>query len=143
MPARMTQSGRPACRRQGTKIQKYKKTDNIGLFDQQEICQKLSFIGNPLEMISKVIDFEIFRKSIEAKLLNQNKKNNAGAKPYDVVMMFKIMTLGAGVEGLTRSYLGKQTRSGSVLFLLAIQYPGISQPPWFLPWIQQQIRFLR
>jgi len=54
--------------------QKYKKTGNIGLFDQQEICQKLSFIGNPLEMISKVIDFEIFRKSIEAKLLNQNKK---------------------------------------------------------------------
>ena len=45
---------------------------NIGLFDQQEICQKLSFIGNPLETISKVIDFEIFRKSIEAK-------------PYDVV----------------------------------------------------------
>jgi len=73
--------------------QKYKKTGNIGLFDQQEICQKLSFIGNPLEMVSKVIDFEIFRKSIEAKLLNQNKKNNAGAKPYDVVMMFKIMIL--------------------------------------------------
>jgi hypothetical protein len=63
------------------------------LFDQQEICQKLSFIGNPLEMISNVIDFEIFRKSLEAKLLNQNKKNNAGANPYDVVMKYKIMIL--------------------------------------------------
>jgi len=73
--------------------QKYKRTGKIGLFDQQEIYQKLSVIGNPLEMISKVIDFEIFRNSIEAKLLNQNKKNNAGAKPYDVVMMFKIMIL--------------------------------------------------
>jgi len=30
---------------------------------------------------------------LESKLLNRNKKNNAGAKPYDVVMMFKIMIL--------------------------------------------------
>ena len=30
---------------------------------------------------------------MESKLLNRNKKNNAGAKPYDVVMMFKIMIL--------------------------------------------------
>ncbi len=42
--------------------QKYKKTGNIGLFDEQEICQKLSFIRNPLEMISQVIDFEKFTK---------------------------------------------------------------------------------
>ena len=60
--------------------QKYKKTGNIGLFDQQEICQKLSLIGNPLEMISNVIDFEIFRKSLEAKLLNQNKKKQCWSK---------------------------------------------------------------
>jgi len=44
-------------------------------------------------MISKVIDFEMFRENLESKLLNTEKKNNAGAKPYDVVMMFKIMIL--------------------------------------------------
>ena len=44
-------------------------------------------------MISEVIDFEIFREKLESKLLNRNKKNKAGAKPYDVVMMFKIMIL--------------------------------------------------
>ncbi len=44
-------------------------------------------------MISKVIEFEMFRDMLEAKLLNKNKKNNAGAKPFDVVMMFKIMIL--------------------------------------------------
>jgi len=54
---------------------------------------RLSKIGNPLEMISEVIDFEIFREKLESKLLNRNKKNKAGAKPYDVVMMFKIMIL--------------------------------------------------
>lgn len=35
----------------------------------------------------------MFRESLEVKLLNTNKKNNAGAKPYDVVMMFKILIL--------------------------------------------------
>ena len=73
--------------------QKYKKTGNRGLFDEQETYQKLSDIGNPLEKISKVIDFEMFREILESKLLNQDKKNNAGAKPFDVIMMFKIMIL--------------------------------------------------
>ena len=73
--------------------QKYKKTGNKCLFDEQETSQKLAHIGNPLEMLSNVIDFEIFRDILETSLLNQNKKNNAGAKPYDVVMMFKIMIL--------------------------------------------------
>ncbi|PJB19532.1 MAG: IS5/IS1182 family transposase [Flavobacteriaceae bacterium CG_4_9_14_3_um_filter_33_16] len=40
-----------------------------------------------------MIDFEIFRDSLENKLLNTNKKNNAGAKPYDVVLLFKILIL--------------------------------------------------
>jgi transposase, IS5 family len=67
--------------------QKYKKTGNIGLFDSQFTQEKLSAIGNPLEMLSKVIDFEVFRDKLESKLVNNNKKNNAGAKPFDVVMM--------------------------------------------------------
>jgi len=37
---------------------RYKTTGNRGLFDEQETYQKLSAIGNPLEMISKVIGFE-------------------------------------------------------------------------------------
>ena len=72
---------------------KYKITGNRGLFDEQETYQKLSDIGNPLEKICKVIDFEMFRDMLESQLLNTNKKNNAGAKPFDVVMMFKIMIL--------------------------------------------------
>lgn len=75
------------------KTQVYKNRGNKGLFDEQETQERLSKIGNPLEMISEVIDFEIFREKLESKLLNRNKKNNAGAKPYDVVMMFKIMIL--------------------------------------------------
>jgi hypothetical protein len=40
-----------------------------------------------------VVDFEMFRETLEAKLLNRDKKNNAGAKPFDLVMMFKIIIL--------------------------------------------------
>lgn len=72
---------------------KYKSTGFQGLFDKQEIQAKLSVIGNPLEKISSVLDFEMFRGLLELKLLNTNKKSNAGAKPYDVVMMFKILVL--------------------------------------------------
>ena len=75
------------------KIQKYKKSGKSGLFDEQDIVQKLSNIGNPLEMLSFVIDFEMFRGELESKLLNHDKKNNEGTKPYDVILMFKIMIL--------------------------------------------------
>ena len=71
----------------------YKSKGKKGLFDEEFTKERLSLIGNPLESVSKVIDFELFRESLESKLLNTNKKNNAGAKPYDVVMLFKILIL--------------------------------------------------
>ena len=72
---------------------KYKPAGKIGLFDKQFAAEHLSEMGNPLEAIKKVIDFEYFRPLLEEKLLNTNKKNNAGAKPFDVVLMFKIMLI--------------------------------------------------
>ena len=75
------------------KVQTYKSQGKKTLFDEQFNSEKLAKIGNPLDMISKVIDFDMFRVLLENKLLNSNKKNNAGAKPYDVVMMFKITIL--------------------------------------------------
>jgi len=74
-------------------MNRYKSTGNRGLFDEQENVAKLSAIGNPLEMISNIVDFEMFRGTLEEALLNKEKKSNAGAKPYDVVMMFKILIL--------------------------------------------------
>ena len=71
----------------------YKSQGKRSLFDEEFSIEKLSAIGNPLETISAVIDFEMFRPTLESKLLNVNKRSNAGAKPYDVVLMFKIMIL--------------------------------------------------
>ena len=73
--------------------QMYKTRGNKGLFDEQFNNDQLSIMGNPLEAISKVLDFEMFRPLLETKLLNKKKKNNAGAKPFDVVLMFKILLL--------------------------------------------------
>lgn len=74
-------------------MQKYKATGHQTLFDEEERQQRLSKIGNPLDKLSKVIDFEMFRNELEEAVLNREKKSRAGAKPYDVVMMFKIMVI--------------------------------------------------
>jgi len=75
------------------KKQIYKTYGKKSLFDEEFAINRMSAIGNPLEAIKEVIDFELFRLTLEEKLLNKNKKNNAGAKPYDVILMFKILLL--------------------------------------------------
>ncbi len=75
------------------KTQKYKSTGKVCLFDEEETCNKLSELGNPLEKISMVVDIEMFRDTLEAGILNKRKKSNAGARPFDVVLMFKILIL--------------------------------------------------
>ncbi|GHV42802.1 hypothetical protein FACS1894180_0140 [Bacteroidia bacterium] len=71
----------------------YKQTDKIQLFDQELRSAKLSKLGNPLEKLHKIIDFELFRPLLEEKMLNLVKQSNAGRKPWDVVLMFKIILL--------------------------------------------------
>ncbi len=40
-----------------------------------------------------MIDFEMFRSRLEETMVNHSTKSNAGAKQYDMVMMFKVMVL--------------------------------------------------
>lgn len=70
----------------------YKQQGNVGLFDAEMNTAKLNGMGNPLERLSKVIDFEMFRERLESGLYKK-KMTNAGAKPYDYVLMFKILVL--------------------------------------------------
>ena len=74
-------------------MRKYKTTGNTTLFDKEDKERKLSEMGDPLERLSQVIDFEMFRSELEEALLPKERKSNAGAKRYDVVMMFKLMVL--------------------------------------------------
>ena len=74
-------------------MNKYKTTGKQTLFDAENSARKLSEIGNPLEKLDSVIDFEMFRSRLEASMVNYGTKSKAGAKQYDVVMMFKVMVL--------------------------------------------------
>jgi hypothetical protein len=51
----------------------YRRMGNIRLFDREDTADKLRKIGNPLEKLSPVIDFEMFRPILEAELLNHDK----------------------------------------------------------------------
>ena len=63
-----------------------------GLFDWQNRFKKLNKNGDPLVKLNKVIQWESFREALENVRVRE-KKNNAGAKPYDVLLMFKVLIL--------------------------------------------------
>lgn len=63
-----------------------------GFFDESERHAELSKRNDPLERLSKAIDFEIFRPMIE-NALKKEAKGPGGCRPFDYVMMFKILIL--------------------------------------------------
>lgn len=54
--------------------------------------EKFNAMGNPLDRLQKAVDFEMFRDTLEEALYKE-KFTNAGAKPYDYVLMFKVLVL--------------------------------------------------
>ena len=54
---------------------------------------KLEEFRDPLDLLTRVIDFEMFRPLLEEYCVNKEKLSHAGAKPYDVVFMFKILII--------------------------------------------------
>ena len=63
-----------------------------GLFDWQFRFEKLEKNGDPLRQLNDVINWESFGPALSA-VHEKERKSNAGAKPYDVVMMFKILVI--------------------------------------------------
>ncbi|MGH8399262.1 MAG: IS5 family transposase [Gammaproteobacteria bacterium] len=63
-----------------------------GFFDLQNRYQKLSELGDPLEVMNGVVDWERFRPVLK-KALKKSRKNTAGRRPYDSVLMFKVLVL--------------------------------------------------
>ena len=62
-------------------------------FEEDKTRDAMHGMGNPLEQVQEMIDFEMFRPMLEEALENKNRKNNAGRKPFDPVLMFKILFL--------------------------------------------------
>jgi transposase, IS5 family len=61
-------------------------------FDLQERSAKLTEMGDPLVGLNEQIDWEAFRASLN-RVYERVRKSRAGAKPIDVVLMFKILVL--------------------------------------------------
>ncbi len=54
---------------------------------------KLSLMGNPLEQLAALVDFEMFRPALEEVLVKKDCKTPAGRPQIDVVLMFKAIFL--------------------------------------------------
>jgi len=61
---------------------------------KNQILKRLSEMGDPLEKVTKHIDFETFRPTLEKTIIPQNHNPKKGGRPrYDPILMFKILLL--------------------------------------------------
>jgi IS5 family transposase len=63
-----------------------------GFFDLDQRYTQLSAHGDPLEILATAIPWESFRPVLQ-RALRKERKSAAGRKPYDPVLMFKVLTL--------------------------------------------------
>lgn len=63
-----------------------------GFFDENDRLEELSKLGDPLEKLNKIIQWEDFRRPL-TKALKKEAVGPGGRPPYDYVMMFKILIL--------------------------------------------------
>src|SRR6478752_3293125 len=69
----------------------------LGFFDADKRLQALSARGDPLEAVDHLVPWESFRAEIEAVVLTPDelKKSSAGRKPFDAILMFRMLVLQA------------------------------------------------
>jgi len=79
-----------------------------GFFDFETRLEQLNAHGNPLRTLAEAIDFEAFGATLE-QVRDKPRKSNAGRKPFDVVMMFKMLVL-QSLYGLADGQLEYQVR---------------------------------
>lgn len=70
-----------------------KKQPARGFFDEFEQLEKLSKLKDLLEKLNGKIDFEVFRETLNNIYEKTVRKSAAGARPYDYLLMFKILIL--------------------------------------------------
>lgn len=63
-----------------------------GLFDWQERFERLEKCGDPLVKLNEIVNWQQFRDTLET-VRDKQRKSKAGRKPFDVILMFKIMIL--------------------------------------------------
>ena len=68
--------------------------EHRGFFDLDERYAALSKAGDPLERLSAVLDFEVFRPELDAAL-NRSDGSRGGRPAMDPVLMFKVLVIQA------------------------------------------------
>ena len=71
----------------------YRRPIGENLFEEEFTIAALSAMGNPLEQLMTLVDFEMFRSELEDILVKKDCKTAAGRPQYDVVLMFKVIFL--------------------------------------------------
>jgi len=64
----------------------------LGFFDESSHLKKLSQLGDSLEKLNKVINWEMFR-AILVGAFQKEHKGAGGRPPYDYIMLFKVLIL--------------------------------------------------
>ena len=67
----------------------------MGFFDADKRLSILSLKGDPLEAISKLMPWEMFRADIESVVLpaEESRKSKAGRKPIDALVLLRMLVL--------------------------------------------------
>ena len=66
--------------------------EQIGIFSSEKRERKLSDLGDTLEQLNQIVEWEMFRPALD-KATRKEAKGPGGRRRYDVVMMFKILVL--------------------------------------------------
>src|SRR5438045_2259144 len=78
--------------------------------------EAISAKGDPLETMRKMVRWEDFRADIEAvtETKAEERNSNAGRKPYDTILKFKIVVL-QSLHNLSDEQTARRPRSGTHL----------------------------
>ena len=82
----------------------YRKPMDENLFEEEFTIEALSQMGNPLDRLAALVDFEMFRPALEEVLVKKDCKTPAGRPQIDVALMFKVIFVEGAMNGsLVRS----------------------------------------
>ena len=112
-----------------------------GFFDLDDRYRQLDKLGDPLPKLDEVVDWEGFRPVL-ARIREKARKSAAGRKPYDVVLMFKVLVL-QHLYNLADEQVEYQIRDRYSFSRFLGLYPGSAVPDARTVWLfREQLKEL-
>ena len=71
----------------------YLETKQPGLFDAQDRLEELHAMGDPLQRLDRIIDWDVFRPVL-ATIPKEDPKGPGGRPAFDPLLMFKVLVIG-------------------------------------------------